>query len=67
MQTDPHLEARIELIDDEQEKSLEIEALMASVQGQIEQYVQSGAPVPPDDVEALVAFLATAPTAPPAR
>ena len=33
----PHLEARIELIDDEQERALEVEALMASVQGQIEQ------------------------------
>ncbi len=48
VQTDPHLEARIEVIDDEQEKSLEIEALMASVQGQIEQYVSSGASVPPE-------------------
>ena len=35
VQTDPHLEARIEMIDDDQEKSLEVEALMASVQGQI--------------------------------
>jgi ATP-dependent Lon protease len=48
VQTEPHLEARIELIDDEQEKSLEVEALMASVQGQIEQYVSSGASVPPE-------------------
>src|SRR6185503_20253259 len=48
VQTDPHLEARIELIEDDQEKSLEIEALMASVQGQIEQYVSSGASVPPE-------------------
>jgi len=48
VQTDPHLEARIELIDESHEKSLEVEALMASVQGQIEQYVSSGASVPPE-------------------
>jgi ATP-dependent Lon protease len=48
VQTEPHLEARVELIPDDQEKSLEIEALMASVQGQIEQYVSSGASVPPE-------------------
>ena len=47
LQTDPHLEARVELID-ETEKTLEVEALMASVQGQIEQYVSSGASVPPE-------------------
>ncbi len=48
VQTEPHLEARIELIDEDHEKTLEIEALMASVQGQIEQYVSSGASVPPE-------------------
>jgi ATP-dependent Lon protease len=48
VQTDPHLEARIELIDDAVEKTLEIEALMASIHGQIEQYVNSGASVPPE-------------------
>ena len=48
VQTDPHLEARIELMEDEEPKSLEVEALMASVQGQIEQYVSSGASVPPE-------------------
>jgi ATP-dependent Lon protease len=48
VQTDPHLEARIELVDDDQAKTLEVEALMASVQGQIEQYVTSGASVPPE-------------------
>jgi ATP-dependent Lon protease len=48
LQTDPHLEARVELIDDATEKTLEIEALMASIHGQIEQYVSSGAPVPPE-------------------
>ena len=48
VQTDPHLEARVEVIDDEAEKTLEIEALMASIHGQIEQYVNSGASVPPE-------------------
>ena len=48
LQTDPHLEARVEIIDDETEKTLEVEALMASIHGQIEQYVSSGAPVPPE-------------------
>ncbi|MGH2454908.1 MAG: endopeptidase La, partial [Candidatus Limnocylindria bacterium] len=48
VQTDPHLEARVELIGDEQAATLEVEALMASVQAQIEQYVSSGASVPPE-------------------
>ncbi len=48
LQTDPHLEARVEMIDDGHEKTLEIEALMASIHGQIEQYVNSGAAVPPE-------------------
>jgi ATP-dependent Lon protease len=48
VQTEPHLEARVELVEDENPKSLEVEALMASVQGQIEQYVTSGASVPPE-------------------
>ncbi len=48
LQTEPHLEARVELIADSDEKTLEVEALMASVQGQIEQYVSSGASVPPE-------------------
>ena len=48
VQTDPHLEARVELIDDASEKTLEIEALMASIHAQIEQYVSSGASVPPE-------------------
>ena len=48
LQTDPHLEARVEVIDDGHEKTLEIEALMASIHGQIEQYVNSGASVPPE-------------------
>jgi ATP-dependent Lon protease len=48
VQTEPHLEARVELIEDAQPKTLEVEALMASVQSQIEQYVTSGASVPPE-------------------
>src|SRR6266581_3958482 len=48
VQTDPYLEARVEVIDDAHSKTLEVEALMASVQGQIEQYVTSGASVPPE-------------------
>ncbi len=48
LQTEPHLEARVEVIDDTIDKTLEIEALMASIHGQIEQYVNSGASVPPE-------------------
>jgi ATP-dependent Lon protease len=48
VQTDPHLEARVEVIEDQADKTLEIEALMASIHGQIEQYVNSGASVPPE-------------------
>ncbi len=48
VQVDPHLEARVQVIDDVHAKTLEVEALMASVQGQIEQYVTSGASVPPE-------------------
>ncbi len=48
LQAEPHLEARVQLIEDETEKSLEVEALMASVQAQIESYVSSGASVPPE-------------------
>ncbi|HET7636942.1 MAG TPA: LON peptidase substrate-binding domain-containing protein, partial [Candidatus Limnocylindria bacterium] len=48
VQVDPHLEARVEVIEDATEKTLEIEALMASIQGQIEHYVTSGASVPPE-------------------
>ena len=48
LQTEPHLEARVEVIDDSGEKTLEIEALMASIHAQIEQYVNSGAAVPPE-------------------
>ena len=48
VQVDPHLEARIQVIPDDKESNVEIEALMAAIQGQIEQYVSAGAPVPPE-------------------
>jgi ATP-dependent Lon protease len=48
VQSEPHLEARVETIEDAGAKTLEVEALMASVQAQIEQYVSSGASVPPE-------------------
>ncbi|HYI67538.1 MAG TPA: endopeptidase La [Candidatus Limnocylindrales bacterium] len=48
LQTEPHLEARVEILEDVTEKTLEIEALMASIHAQIEQYVNSGAAVPPE-------------------
>ena len=48
VQTEPHLEARVQLVADEGADTLEVEALMASVQAQIEQYVSSGASVPPE-------------------
>jgi ATP-dependent Lon protease len=48
VQLDPYLEARIQIIPDAKESSVEIEALMASIQAQIEQYVTAGAPVPPE-------------------
>ncbi|MFV2062426.1 MAG: LON peptidase substrate-binding domain-containing protein, partial [Chloroflexota bacterium] len=46
--TDKFISARIELITDESPEDLEVQALVRTVQGQIEQYVQSGAPVPPE-------------------
>jgi ATP-dependent Lon protease len=48
VQAEPHLEARVETIEDSGAKTVEVEALMASVQAQIEQYVSSGASVPPE-------------------
>ena len=48
IQTEPYLEARVEVLDDVTEKTLEVEALMASIHAQIEQYVNSGAAVPPE-------------------
>jgi ATP-dependent Lon protease len=46
--TSPYLLARVEELPDIAPAGVEIEALMKTVQGQIEQYVQSGAPVPPE-------------------
>ncbi|HUR16511.1 MAG TPA: endopeptidase La [Candidatus Limnocylindrales bacterium] len=46
--SEPFILARIELVEEEPASGLEVQALVRSVQGQIEQYVQSGAPVPPE-------------------
>ncbi len=46
--TAPYLRATVEELPDASPKGIEIEALMKTVAGQIEQYVQSGAPVPPE-------------------
>jgi ATP-dependent Lon protease len=48
IQTDPYIIATVELLEDEKPESVEVQALVRTVQGQIEQYVQSGAPVPPE-------------------
>jgi ATP-dependent Lon protease len=46
--TDPFILARVELLADQQVTDLEVQALVRTVQAQIEQYVASGAPVPPE-------------------
>ena len=46
--TSPYLRARVEDLPDIAPEGVEVEALMKTVQGQIEQYVQSGGPVPPE-------------------
>src|SRR3990170_8189506 len=46
--TEPFILADVELLDDASPGGLEVQALMRSVQGQVETYVQSGAPVPPE-------------------
>jgi ATP-dependent Lon protease len=46
--TDKYISAKVEVVEDETPEDLEVEALVQTVQGQIEQYVQSGAPVPPE-------------------
>jgi ATP-dependent Lon protease len=46
--TESFISARVQVLDDEVADDLEVEALVRTVQGQIEQYVQSGAPVPPE-------------------
>ena len=40
--------ARVETAEEQPASGLEVQALVRTVQGQIEQYVQSGAPVPPE-------------------
>src|ERR671915_2391029 len=47
-ESDPYILARVEPLADAHPTGLEIQALMRTVQGQIESYVQSGAPVPPE-------------------
>ncbi|MES2210653.1 MAG: endopeptidase La [Chloroflexota bacterium] len=47
-QVDPYLRAQVEELHDTTPANVEIQALMRSVQAQVEQYVQAGAPVPPE-------------------
>src|SRR6185295_537014 len=46
--TSPHIVAIVEELSDESPADVEVEALMRTVQAQIEQYVANGAPVPPE-------------------
>ncbi len=46
--TQGYISARVQVLRDQTSTELEVEALVRTVQGQIEQYVQSGAPVPPE-------------------
>ncbi|TAM62574.1 MAG: endopeptidase La, partial [Chloroflexota bacterium] len=48
VQSEPYIVAEVEPVPEASPAGLEVQALMRSVQGQIEQYVQSGAPVPPE-------------------
>jgi len=48
VQTSPYLAARVEELTDASPAGVEIQALIRSVQAQIEQYVANGAPVPPE-------------------
>jgi len=45
---EPYLRAMVEELPDDSGGSLEVQALMRTVQAQIEQYVANGAPVPPE-------------------
>ncbi|MFI5261647.1 MAG: LON peptidase substrate-binding domain-containing protein, partial [Candidatus Limnocylindrales bacterium] len=47
-QVEPYLRAEIVTLEDAKPSGLEVQALLRTVQGQIETYVQSGAPVPPE-------------------
>ncbi|HEY5519810.1 MAG TPA: endopeptidase La, partial [Candidatus Limnocylindrales bacterium] len=46
--SEPFIMARVETAEELPATGLEVQALVRTVQGQIEQYVQSGAPVPPE-------------------
>ncbi len=48
VESDPFILARVEVVKEQPAKDLQVQALVRTVQGQIEQYVQSGAPVPPE-------------------
>jgi ATP-dependent Lon protease len=47
-QTEPFIRGRVEELTEAQSEDVEVQALMRSVQAQVEQYVQVGAPVPPE-------------------
>ena len=47
-QTSPYIVVKVEEISDVTPDSIEVQALMRTVQAQIEQYVANGAPVPPE-------------------
>jgi ATP-dependent Lon protease len=47
-QTEPFIRARVEELTEQPSQDVEVQALMRSVQAQVEQYVQVGAPVPPE-------------------
>jgi ATP-dependent Lon protease len=47
-QSDPFLRVRVSVLSGEQDAGVEVQALMRTVQAQIEQYVANGAPVPPE-------------------
>src|SRR3954466_10039593 len=48
VESEPFILARVETAEEQPASGLEVQALVRTVQGQIEQYVQSGAPVPPE-------------------
>jgi ATP-dependent Lon protease len=48
VQTSPYIIVKVEEVPDVTPEGIEVQALMRSVQAQIEQYVASGAPVPPE-------------------
>ncbi len=47
-QSTPYIVAEVEEVDDAPSAGVEVQALMRTVQAQIEQYVANGAPVPPE-------------------